>query len=96
MFIYLRTTHTINIMTGAEIVVKKFNLNDNISMLRNIVTIDNAIINQLVIMSVVKSKEKEWENRLKDLFEKIEYWSKNKPSKTITVEQLFYDELDDE
>ena len=47
-------------------------------------------------MSVVKSKQKEWQNRLKDLFEKIEYWSKNKPSKTITVEQLFYDELDDE
>ena len=52
--------------------------------------------NKLGIMSVVKSKEKEWENRLKDLFEKIEYWSKNEPSKTITVEQLFYDELDDE
>ena len=52
--------------------------------------------NKRGIMSVVKSKEKEWENRLKDLFEKIEYWSKNEPSKTITVEQLFYDELNDE
>ena len=52
--------------------------------------------NKQGIMTVVKSKQKEWENRLKDLFEKIEYWSKNKPSKTITVEQLFYDELDDE
>ncbi len=52
--------------------------------------------NKQGIMTVVKSKQKEWETRLKDLFKKIEYWSKNKPNELITTEQLFYDELDDE
>ena len=45
MIIYLKTLHEINLMTGAEIVVNQVNLNDNNSMFRNTVTIDNAIVN---------------------------------------------------
>ena len=38
-----------------------------------------------------KTKQKEWQKRLQTLKETIEYWTRNKPDKMITVIQLFYD-----
>jgi hypothetical protein len=43
------------------------------------------------ICRVKKSKEKEWENRLETLRERIQYWLEIRTYKTIEIEQLFYD-----
>jgi hypothetical protein len=43
------------------------------------------------LMSVKKSKEKEWSNRLETLKETVEYWMNNQIEKTIELVYLFYD-----
>jgi hypothetical protein len=45
------------------------------------------------ICRVKKSKEKEWNERLKALSDRISYWTnpENKTEKTIEIEKLFYD-----
>ncbi len=41
---------------------------------------------KLGVMQVMKTKEKEWNNRIKQ----IEYWIENPSEKTIEIVELFY------
>jgi len=41
---------------------------------------------------IKKGKKEEWNNRLKELKEQIQYWLDNKTDKTVEVIQLFYDQ----
>ena len=45
------------------------------------------------ILTIKKSKQKEWNSRLEKLKETVEFWikEKNKTSKMITIEELFFD-----
>ncbi len=47
--------------------------------------------NKSGISVIKKSKQKEWNERLNELKNEIEYWSKNRTDKMIEVIQLFYD-----
>ena len=42
------------------------------------------------ILSIMKTKKQEWEERIKILLEQVEYWSKNKTDKTVQIIELFY------
>ena len=48
-------------------------------------------INKNGILSVKKTKQKEWEKRLNILKETIDYWTVNKTDKMVEVIQLFFD-----
>jgi hypothetical protein len=43
-------------------------------------------------MFVKKYKQKEWEERLENLYENINYWINNATNKCIEIIQLYYDE----
>jgi hypothetical protein len=47
-------------------------------------------LNGYGVISVPKTKVKEWENRLNILFQQIDYWINNAPDKTIQIIELFY------
>ena len=47
-------------------------------------------LNGYGVISVPKTKTKEWENRLNVLFQQIDYWVNNVPDKTIQTIELFY------
>lgn len=47
-------------------------------------------LNGYGVISVPKTKIKEWENRLNVLFQQIDYWVNNVPDKTIQTIELFY------
>ena len=49
--------------------------------------------NKLGLCVVNRSKEKEWNMRLKVLGEQIKYWSENSTDKTVEVIHLFYDSI---
>lgn len=42
-------------------------------------------------MSIMKIKEKEWNDRIKCLREQIQYWADHPTEKTIEIVELFYD-----
>jgi len=46
--------------------------------------------NGLGVMQVMKTKQKEWNERLTVLKEQINYWTHNKTEKTIEIIELFY------
>ena len=46
--------------------------------------------NKLGVMQVMKTKEKEWNNRIETLIKQIEYWIENPSEKTIEIVELFY------
>jgi len=50
-------------------------------------------LNNNGILTIKKSKQKEWNSRLEILKKKIDFWiqEKNKTSKMITIEELFFD-----
>jgi len=47
-------------------------------------------VNKLGHMQLVKSKQKEWEERINKLLETINYWINNPSEKTINLIHLFY------
>jgi len=47
-------------------------------------------INKLGVMCVMKNKQKEWEERVEILNNKIQYWIDNLSEKTIEIVELFY------
>ena len=49
--------------------------------------------NRQGVMAVAKTKKKEWKQRMDILFETIHYWIDHKPTKTVDVIHLFYDEV---
>lgn len=47
-------------------------------------------LNKLGIMQIIKSKQKEWEERIETLKQQIQYWIENPTEKTIEIIELFY------
>ena len=47
-------------------------------------------VNKLGVMQIVRSKQKEWEERIENLNEQIRYWINNPTEKTIEIVELFY------
>jgi hypothetical protein len=47
-------------------------------------------LNQLGVMKIMKTKEKEWEERIENLKTQIQYWIDNPTEKTVEIIQLFY------
>ena len=47
-------------------------------------------VNKLGVMQIVRSKQKEWEERIENLNEQIHYWINNPTEKTIEIVELFY------
>ena len=47
-------------------------------------------LNKLGVIQIMKSKEKEWEERINTLKQQIQYWIDNSTNKTIEIIQLFY------
>lgn len=47
-------------------------------------------LNNLGIMSIMKTKQKEWDERLDTLKQQIQYWIDNPTEKTIEIVELFY------
>jgi hypothetical protein len=47
-------------------------------------------LNKIGVMSIVKTKEKEWTERVNILKSQIQYWIDNSTDKTIEIIQLFY------
>jgi hypothetical protein len=47
-------------------------------------------LNKLGIMQIIKTKEKEWIDRLDCLTQQIQYWIDNPTKKTIEIVELFY------
>jgi len=47
-------------------------------------------LNKIGVMSVVKTKEGEWEERIANLKTQIQYWIDNPTEKTVEIIQLFY------
>ncbi len=47
-------------------------------------------LNKLGIMQIMKTKEKEWEERIDILKQQIQYWIDNPTQKTIEIIELFY------
>jgi hypothetical protein len=47
-------------------------------------------LNKSGVMSIVKTKEKEWIERIEILKEQIHYWIKNPTEKTVEIIQLYY------
>lgn len=47
-------------------------------------------LNKMGVMEIKKTKQKEWEERIKNLHEQIQYWIDNPTNKLIEVIQLYY------
>jgi hypothetical protein len=47
-------------------------------------------VNKLGVMQIMKTKEKEWEERIDILKQQIQYWIDNPTQKTIEIIELFY------
>ena len=47
-------------------------------------------LNKMGIMTIVKTKQTEWEQRIETLKQQIQYWIDNPTSKTIEIIELFY------
>jgi len=47
-------------------------------------------LNKQGIMTIMKTKEEEWKQRIGKLKETIQYWIDNRSNKTIEVVELFY------
>jgi hypothetical protein len=47
-------------------------------------------LNKLGVIQIMKTKEKEWEERINILKQQIQYWIDNSTDKTIEIIQLFY------
>ena len=47
-------------------------------------------LNKLGVMQIMKTKEKEWEERIDTLKQQIQYWVENSTEKTIEIIELFY------
>ena len=47
-------------------------------------------LSKLGVMQIMKSKEKEWEERINTLKQQIQYWIDTQTEKTIEIIQLFY------
>jgi hypothetical protein len=47
-------------------------------------------LNKMGIMTVMKTKQTEWEERIETLKQQIQYWIDNPTSKTIEIIELFY------
>ena len=50
-------------------------------------------LNKKGVMCVMKTKEKEWEERMKILNQQIQYWIDNSSEKTIQIIELFYNKI---
>jgi len=47
-------------------------------------------LNKLGVMQIMKTKQKEWEERINSLKQQIHYWIENPTEKTIEIIELFY------
>jgi len=47
-------------------------------------------LNKLGVIQITKTKQKEWEERIKTLKQQIQYWIDNPTEKTIEIIELFY------
>ncbi len=47
-------------------------------------------LNKLGVMQILKTKKKEWEERINTLKQQIQYWIDNPTEKTIEIIELFY------
>jgi len=47
-------------------------------------------LNKLGVMTIVSTKQKEWEQRIIKLTQQVQYWIENSTQKTIETIQLFY------
>ena len=47
-------------------------------------------LNKLGVMKIMKTKEKEWKERIDTLKQQIQYWVENSAEKTIEIIELFY------
>ena len=47
-------------------------------------------LNKLGVMQIIKTKQKEWEERIETLKQQIQYWIDNPTEKTIEIIELFY------
>ena len=47
-------------------------------------------LNKLGVMTIVSTKQKEWEQRIIKLTQQVQYWIDNSTQKTIEVIELFY------
>jgi hypothetical protein len=47
-------------------------------------------LNKLGVMTIVKTKRHEWEDRIACLKEQIQYWIENEVTKTVEIVELFY------
>ena len=47
-------------------------------------------LNKLGVMQVMKTKEKEWSERVEKLKDQIKYWIENKSEKTIEIIEMYY------
>jgi len=47
-------------------------------------------LNKLGVMQIIKTKQKEWEDRIESLKQQIQYWIDNPIEKTIEIIELFY------
>ena len=47
-------------------------------------------LNQLGVMKIIKTKEKEWAERMNNLIQQIHYWIINPTEKTVEIVELYY------
>jgi hypothetical protein len=47
-------------------------------------------LNKIGVMTIMKTKEREWEERIENLKTQIQYWIDNPTEKTVEIIQLFY------
>ena len=47
-------------------------------------------LNQLGVMKLIKTKEKEWTERMNNLIQQIQYWLINPTEKTVEIVELYY------
>ena len=47
-------------------------------------------LNKLGVIQIIKTKKKEWEDRIESLKQQIQYWIDNPTEKTIEIIELFY------
>jgi hypothetical protein len=47
-------------------------------------------LNNLGVMSIIRTKENEWNFRINTLIQQIQYWIENPTDKTVEIVQLFY------
>jgi hypothetical protein len=47
-------------------------------------------LNQLGVMKLIKTKEKEWAERMNNLIQQIQYWIINPTEKTVEIVELYY------